>query len=471
MANDRKNYDDLLGNFEPQQKKPQRRTVTPPTGVNRVKPSAPPPVNPPRKYQDISSDSSERKSYRNGVYFSNPPQQISHDAARERNALRRRPAGRKPSAEQEIQGNKFQRFIKKHGKKFLTKVAIIAIVSLVLCVYGIGCINDVLAINVDDKSVEISVEEGMTDAEVIDILEDNGLIHNELFCKLFTKFFDVDGEYISGVYTLSPTLGVEKMLATMKTDYKNAETIKLTFPEGWTVQEIAEKLEANEVCTASSFISTLQTVDYSDEYDFIKKIPNKDKRFRIMEGYLYPDTYEFYIGENASSVVRRFLDNFQNRWTEDYQKKADKLGMSIDEVITLASIIQGEAANSQQMPKISSVLHNRLDKPNKYPFLECDSTRDYVTDIVKPQLTSSIEDTQKYIQYMDNYDTYEEPCRGLPVGAICNPGDAAISAALNPASTSYNYFRHDVNGGVYYANSFEEHVANGKKAAKVTKED
>ena len=85
------------------------------------------------------------------------------------------------------------------------------------------------------------------------------------------KFFDVDGEYISGVYTLSPTLGIEKMMATMKTDYKNAETIKLTFPEGWTIQEIAEKLEANEVCTASSFISTLQTVDYSDEYDFIKK--------------------------------------------------------------------------------------------------------------------------------------------------------------------------------------------------------
>ena len=180
MANDRKNYDDLLDKFEPKQKKPQRRTVTPPTGVNRVKPSAPPPVNPPRKYEDISSDSSERKSYRNGVYFSNPPQQISQDAARERNASRRKPAGRKPVSEQEIQGNKFQRFIKKHGKKFLTKVAIIAIVSLVLCVYGIGCINDVLAISVEDKSVEISVEEGMTDAEVINILKENDLIHNKL---------------------------------------------------------------------------------------------------------------------------------------------------------------------------------------------------------------------------------------------------------------------------------------------------
>ena len=322
MANDRKNYDDLLGSFEPQQKKPQRRTVTPPTGVNRVKPSAPPPVNPPRKYEDISSDSSERKSYRNGVYFSNPPQQISQDAQRERNAARRKPTGRRKVAE-EPQGNKFQRFIKKHGKSFLTKIAIIAIVSLVLCVYGIGCINDVLAINVDDKSVEVRVEAGMTDAEVIDLLEDNGLIHNKLFCTLFTKFFDVDGEYISGVYTLSPTLGIEKMMATMKTDYKNAETIKLTFPEGWTIQEIAEKLEANEVCTASSFISTLQTVDYSAEYDFIKKIPDKDKRFRVMEGYIYPDTYDFYIGENASSVVRRFLDSFQNKWTEEYQKKAD----------------------------------------------------------------------------------------------------------------------------------------------------
>ena len=250
-------------------------------------------------------------------------------------------------------------------------------------------------------------------------------------------------------------------------DYKNAETVTLTFPEGWTITQMAEKLEANEVCTASSFISTLQSVDFSDEYEFIASIPDKDKRYHMLEGYMYPDTYEFYVGENASSVVRRFLNNFQSRWTEEYQKQADSRDLTIDEVIVMASVIQEEAANQSQMANISSVLYNRLDKPNAFPLLQCDSTEDYLLNTIKPGLTSSVEDTQKYIEYRDNYDTYSEACKGLPVGAIANPGADAIEAALYPADTSYLYFRHDTEGGVYYAETFAQHEENGRIAAKV----
>jgi UPF0755 protein len=465
MANDRNELNDLLANFEPTPRKPRSTTSS---GTGRVKP-APPPV-PGQRSKEQAAD---KKTYRNGVYFSNPPQKISQDAAKEkRNTGKRRNARKVSLGDEKPQGNFIVRFFKSKGfRNFIIKLVIIAIVSSTLCFYGIGCINDVLAIDAEDVSVEVRVEEGMTDEQVIDLLKEKDLIHNPFFCKLFTKFFDVDGNFISGVYTLSPKLGVEKMLATMKTDYKSSETIKLTFPEGWTIQQIAEKLEQNDVCTASSFISTLQTVDFSNEYDFIKKIPDKDKKFRVLEGYMYPDTYEFYKGENASSVVRRFLDNFQKRWTDKYQKKADKLGYSIDEIIIMASILQAEAANTKQMPKIASVLYNRLDRPSKYPLLQCDSTEDYLLETIKPTLTSSIEDTQKYIKYRDNYDTYSDACEGLPVGAIGNPGDAAINAALNPANTSYYYFRHDVNGGIYYANSFEQHEANGVKAAKVKKEE
>ena len=299
-------------------------------------------------------------------------------------------------------------------------------------------------------------EKGMTDAEVIDILHENDLINNKLFCKLFIKFFNKDGEYISGIYTLTPSLGVEKMISTMKTDFKSAETITLTFPEGWTIEQIAEKLETNEVCTASSFISTLQTVDFSDEYKFIKAIPDKEKRFRIMEGYIYPDTYEFYVGENASSVVRRFLNNFNSKWTAEYQEQAEARDLTVDEVIIMASIIQKEAANQKQMATISGILYNRVnEKPGAPSFLQCDSTEDYLLKTIKPKLTNSVEDTQKYLQYRDNYDTYSDACIGLPVGAIANPGDDAIKAALFPEETDYLYFRHDVEGGIYYANTLD----------------
>lgn len=465
MANDRNELNDLLENFEPTPKKPRKSS----SGSGRVTPAPPPPV----RRASEKAQAAEKKTYRNGVYFSNPPQKISQDAAKEKGGSGKKRSSRKVSyGGEKPKGNFIVRFFKSRGfRNFIIKLVIIAVVSSTLCFYGLGCINDVLAIDAEDVSVEVRVEEGMTDEQVIDLLKEHDLIRNPYFCKLFTKFFDVDGNYISGVYTLSPTLGVEKMMSTMKTDYKSSETIKLTFPEGWTIQQIAEKLESNEVCTASSFISTLQTVDFSNEYKFIKNIPDKDKKFRALEGYIYPDTYEFYKGENASSVVRRFLNNFQKHWTDKYQKKADKLGYSMDEIIIMASILQAEAANSRQMPKIASVLYNRLDRPSKYPRLECDSTEDYLLDTIKPSLTSSIEDTQKYIKYRDSYDTYSQACEGLPVGAIGNPGDAAISAALNPASTSYYYFRHDVNGGIYYANSFEQHEANGVKAAKVKKEE
>ena len=440
---------------------------------------------------DINSNSAyENPNYKGGVYFSNPPRDIDKAAQREKRATVRKNQRAKPGvekfrvsappttakqnkaiADKKARNEKFQ---KTFLGKFLTyeklsklalAVAIIVLSSVVLCIYGINCINDVLAIDVDETAVEVEVSKGMSDADVIDILKDNKLIKNELFCNLFIKFFGKDGDYVSGVYTLTPSMGVEKMLSTMKADITLSETVTLTFPEGWTIDQIAEKLEANEVCTAASFINTLQNVDFSEEYSFIKSIPNKELRFRVLEGYMYPDTYEFYVGENASSVVRRFLDNFKNRWTDEYAKQAEDRGLSLDEVIIMASILQEEAASSSQMADIASVLYNRLDRPATFPWLNCDSTEDYLTETIKPTLTSSTEDIQKYIQYRDNYDTYSEECKGLPVGAIANPGDAAIRAALKPSSTSYYYFCHNTEtGDVFYANTMSEHESNMRKA-------
>lgn len=445
---------------------------------------------------DISSDTSrEKPSYKGGVYFSNPPRDIEREAMREKKANAGTTAGDKkaPNAKKfevsappatakqkkaiAIKEAKAKKRAAMFGGRFsssekLSKlalgVAIVIFTSVIICVYGIGCINDVLALNVKDVSVEVTVSENMTDNQVIDILEDNGLIKNELFCKAFVKILSMTGSgrtrpYVSGVYTLSPGDGLEKMLSTMKADITLSETVTLTFPEGWTIDEIAEKLEANEVCTAASFVSTLQTVDFSDDYSFIADIPDKEQRFRVLEGYIYPDTYEFYVGENASSVVRKFLDNFKSKWTDDYAKQAKKLGVSMDEVIVLASILQKEAASAAQMPEISSILYNRLDNQSAFPWLQCDSTEVYLLETIKPTLTSSTDDTEKYVEYRDNYDTYSTECKGLPIGAICNPGDDAIKSALNPADTNYYYFCHDKDGNVYYANTFAKHQQNLRK--------
>lgn len=512
---DYKNYDELLKQYEPKQepKRPEKdisaerdvakeknateqknATATPKSTEN-----SPKYVKPIGKTETgsipVTSSSSnkraapppltqDRNNFKGGVYFSNPPQKKGTDATKSagRSGVQRATAnGNNPNARRKanVQGKKksnandnaFIRFLKSKGlKRFGIMVAVIAVVSTILCIYGIGCINDVLGISDDNISVEVTIEQGMTDDEVIDLLEEKGLINNKLFCKLFIKFFEKEGPYISNTYTLTPQMGVEKMIAIMKTDYTLGEIVTLTFPEGWNARQIAEKLEANDVCTASSFMNTLQTVDFSEDYDFIAAIHDKSQRFIGLEGYLYPDTYQFYVGENPSSVIRRFLNNFEVKWTEEYGNRASELGLTIDEVITLASIIQMEAANYDQMPGVSSVLHNRLDNTYTFPRLECDSTTAYYTDVIAPSYTTSSEDMKKCDTFRNLYDTYDDDCLGLPIGAIANPGGDAISAALYPDDTGYYFFNHDVNGGIYYAVTASEHDRNVALAESVEPE-
>ncbi len=283
-------YDELLSKFEdPAKKNPQKKPTPPPMKKAGTPPTERVPM------EDISSDSaSSNAGKKRGVYFSHPPREISKQAAREQGIFMDGETKRRVNKRSQALKESAQTKVNKKAEKLKNAgimLGIIATVSLILCVYGIGCINDVLALG--DKNIveEVYVEKGMTDNEVIDILHDKKLIKNKLFCKLFIKVFDKDGEYNSGVVSLQSKDGLEKMIAQLKTDYTSAETVSLTFPEGWTIEQIAEKLEANDVCTASSFISTLKSVDFSEEYDFIKSIPDKEKRYLVLEGYMYPDTY------------------------------------------------------------------------------------------------------------------------------------------------------------------------------------
>lgn len=340
-------------------------------------------------------------------------------------------------------------------------LAVIAVLSVFLITYFITAINDIFGISRDSMPMEVEIDGQDTTYKVIDVLDDAGLITNSSFCKLFAVVFGIENKnYTSGVYSLSPDMGVEKMLAKIRLPSTSTETVKLTFPEGWTVDQIAEKLETYEVCGKTAFLQTIEKIDFSKDYGFLKGINNRDKRHRVLEGFLFPDTYEFYIGESPSSVVKRFLANFENKWTDAFQKQADKLGYTADQIVILASVIEREAFSKEQMAPISSVLHNRLNNPGVYPTLQCDSSTSYLQDFVKPNCSAS-----QYITYVQNYDTYL--CYRFPAGAIANPGLNAIKAALYPDSTDYNFFQHDKNGTIYYAVTASQHRANTEKVWKV----
>lgn len=335
-------------------------------------------------------------------------------------------------------------------------LAICVVASILLSTYTISCMNDVFAIRRDSETVvTVNIPADAKTKDVLKILQDNDLIHHRHFCWVVSKVIRFkDDNYLTGVYYVTPSMGVEKMLLTFKQPTTTGETVTLTFPEGFTVDQIVAKLEEYKVCSAAVLYQTMREVDFSSEFSFIAEMDNKEARYRMLEGYMYPDTYEFYVGESPSSVLRKFLNNFNKRWTEDYAAQAKKLNMSVDDVIVLASIIQKEAYGAEQSPLVSSVLHNRLNKSGLYPSLQCDSTTEYINEYIQKNTKSAVE----LARFTDRYSSYK--CAGLPVGSICNPGDDAIKAALYPEKTDYYFFAHDTNKKLYLARNDNERRSN-----------
>ena len=339
------------------------------------------------------------------------------------------------------------------------------LVSFVLAGIAISCINDVLAINRDgDETIEVVLPDNADTSEAIRVLDKAGLIKNSIFCNVFAKLMGFsDDNYLSGIYYFTDDMGVEKMLTRFKTSSTRGNVISITIPEGYTVDQIFQRLEKNNICTADSLYKVLNTVDFGNEYDFIAKLKDTDERYCVLEGYLFPATYEFEQGSEPATVIRKFLDAFQKRWTEEYAAKATELGMSVDEIITLASIIEKEGKDKEQFVNISSVLHNRLNRSGIFATLECNSTNDYVENTVSKRATPN--NLKKFVV---SYNSYQSA--GLPPSAICNPGIEAIDAALFPKNTKYYFFRHDKNGKIYLAETLEEHSANGRVVNKVNAE-
>lgn len=334
-------------------------------------------------------------------------------------------------------------------------IVIIFLTSSALKVPLLGFINDIIAIDRNDAPVAVYISEDMKTDQILDMLEEQDLIYSAKFCSLLMGFFGYtdDTQYIVGEHVLTAKQGVEGMLNSMIAETDAYATVKITFPEGYTIDQIAEKLYSEKVISSKNiFYNAIATYEFGDDYDFLNSVTDVEKRYRILEGFMYPDTYEFYIGENINSVLNRFLSNFSSKWTADYQNEASALGYSVDEIITIASILQKEAKDANQMYIISSILHNRL-KSDSLTILQCDSTQDYIA-----KLDAGLLSQTELNALLAVYDTYQ--CAGLPVGPICNPGSDAIYAALHPDATDYYYFCHDSDGNIYLAKTLDEHSVN-----------
>ncbi len=319
--------------------------------------------------------------------------------------------------------------------------------------------NSVAALR-EDMNVTVVLPENATTADVAEILKDAGVIEHPWVFELFAKFriskrSYLTGEYLTGEVTVNPMMNYDTLINTLSSYVRSQRgTVRITIPEGSTVEETLDLLVKNGVGRKEDFLEALQEQVY--DYKFCEPLTRENlSEYRFdtsysyrLEGYLFPDTYDFYLGENPVSAIGKFLTNFNRKFEAELYERCDELGMTVDEVITLASIIEKEGNNPSDYYIISSVFHNRLNHAESFPYLNSDATLQYAQ--AERSGPYGLDTT------LDNpYNTYKY--KGLPPGPICNPGIEAIYAALYPDSTSYYYFYTKRNGETVYSKTFEEH--------------
>lgn len=325
-------------------------------------------------------------------------------------------------------------------------------VSVGLAVLIITYGRDVLGINNDNTTKIVTIPQGADTEEIAELLESEGII---TYPKVFTMFAGLSGKDVSftaGDHELRPDMAYDTIFENLASPSLGSEdVVNIAFPEGITLVEAADRLEEQGVCDADDFIEYFNEARFDLAYE--SHLPSfTTGKFYKMEGYLFPDTYQFYVDMDVDLVCQKILRNFNSKITDRDYARMEELGISLDETLTLASIIQMEAGSLDQMSRISSVFWNRLNNVETFPKLQSDPTINYVEDVIKPHISSYDE------VIFEGYNTYE--CNGLPAGAICNPGYDAIQAALYPASTDYYYFYANLNTGeTYFSRTLSEHEA------------
>lgn len=307
----------------------------------------------------------------------------------------------------------------------------------------------------DTGEVTFVVASGNSLTRVANNLEAAGLIHNRTVFKYYADFLGYGQKIQSGEYKVSRSMSMRDIMELLTTGDGNPITRDITIIPGWTVMDIAAYLkEQGAIEDEEAFLALCRTGRDFSAYYYVADVlatPNASSRLFALEGYLAPDTYEVYTSATAEDIIKKLLSQTEAVFKTEYHDRADQLGMTMDQVITLASMIEKEAKTAD-FSKVSAVFHNRL---RQNMTLGSDVTVKYATGVKRMSLTNSD------LQADSLYNTYIY--RGLPLGPICSPSAAAIRAALYPdeqfVADGYLYFcSKDPNTGeLHFSRTLEEH--------------
>ena len=351
------------------------------------------------------------------------------------------------------------------GLKTLLYVCCVLAASVLLAVFGWRLANDVLALTKPDEEVTITVPENATIADVSRELKDKGLIEYEWLFRFYCLYSHAEKKVQPGTYELNHLYDYHALVNGMTPNAGVRATTEVTIPEGYECEDIFALLEENGVCSAEELAKA--AASYEFDYRFLQDLPYGDTN--RLEGYLFPDTYQFYLNDKPENVLGRFLRNFDSKITDDMYAQLDTLNaaletkmrengfteqeiadgkLSFHDVIIVASLVEKETAKTSESASIASVIYNRLCS-KLYPCLQIDATIQYALDVRKEVLSNA----DKAI--ISPYNTYTNA--GLPVGPIANPGINSIRAALYPAETDYYFYALGADGVHKFSKTYYEH--------------
>lgn len=287
------------------------------------------------------------------------------------------------------------------------------------------------------SDVTIEIEQGMSTEQIAEELKEAGAVKIPLLFRVYAKLKHYDSQFKYGVYSFNTEAGYEAISQMLIEEGALAQSVKVTIPEMSSIDDIAEILEENGVCTKSDFINEVQNGEFG--YDFIDDIPVDNVYYRL-EGYLFPETYDFYnfdSEECAHLAVEKMLKTLDDKLTDGMMQKISESGYTLHEIMTMASIVELEAGGSpDEMANVAAVFYNRLESD------------DFTTLGSSP--------TRKYPYGGGKYNTYESP--GLPPGPLCSPSLKSIEASIEPTEDfDYYYFVTDASMKFYYNKTLAEH--------------
>lgn len=341
-----------------------------------------------------------------------------------------------------------------------TLVAVVTLVVLVLLVvvpiyaaWQLLLVPEV-EITVIGDPVQVEIPQGSGTGDIAQILAEAGVIENAAMFRLKARLDKIDGKLRSGIYDMTTGMEydavVDQLLAGPPVKYVN-----VTIPEGLTIEQIAARVESKTGIPASEITALAlgQAAVFAPEHPYLASVYNGS-----LEGYLFPKTYRVVEGSSATDVIELMLDQFDTELATVDLTYPTSRGMTLHEVVTLASMIEREARVADERPLVSSVIYNRLDRGMR---LEIDATIEYVIRENRPRLLN------KDLEIDSPYNTYRNA--GLPPGPIASPGLASLQAAAAPADTNYLYYVLTSEDGSHtFTETYEEFLAAKEKSREVT---